>query len=73
VLREVEGMNTGEVAACLEVTEENVKIRLHRARRMLRRELWARAGAASAQAFAFLGERCDRVVHSVLESLPKQY
>jgi RNA polymerase sigma-70 factor, ECF subfamily len=32
VLRAVEEMNTSEVAECLDLSEENVKVRLHRAR-----------------------------------------
>jgi RNA polymerase sigma-70 factor (ECF subfamily) len=66
VMREVEGMTTAETATCLEVSEENVKVRLHRSRRMLRDELYARAGARSAEAFQFLGARCDRIVRAVL-------
>ena len=69
VLREIEEMHTAEAAACLDLSEETVKVRLHRARRMLRRELLARAGAASTQAFTFMGERCDRLVRSVLDAL----
>ncbi len=69
VLREIEEMDTAETAACLDLTQETVKVRLHRSRRMLRRELAARVGAAGAQAFLFMGERCDRVVRSVLETL----
>jgi hypothetical protein len=44
-------MSTAETAACLDLTEETVKIRLLRARKMLKQELYARAGATSAQAF----------------------
>jgi RNA polymerase sigma-70 factor (ECF subfamily) len=66
VMREVEGMTTAEAAACLEVSEENVKVRLHRSRRMLRDQLYERAGARSAEAFQFLGARCDRIVGAVL-------
>src|SRR4029079_9402248 len=39
VLREVEGMSTPETAAALGLSEENVKVRLHRARATLRRAL----------------------------------
>jgi len=46
------------------VSEEVVKVRLHRARARLREALLARAGAASA--FSFGAERCDRVVAAVL-------
>ena len=69
VLREVENLSTAETANCLDVTEEAVKVRLLRARQMLRNELHVRAGAASSQAFQFMGERCDRVVHRVLERI----
>jgi RNA polymerase sigma-70 factor (ECF subfamily) len=38
-LRDVEGLSTREVAEVMEVSEDNVKTRLHRARLQLRREL----------------------------------
>lgn len=66
VLREIEGLNTAETAECLDIHEDNVKIRLHRSRRLLRQDLYTRAGIASSTAFQFLGERCDRVVRRVL-------
>src|SRR5215471_19151334 len=44
VMREVEELSTSEAAQCLEVTEEVVKTRLHRARAALRKELLAMAG-----------------------------
>jgi RNA polymerase sigma-70 factor (ECF subfamily) len=69
VLREVEGLTTAEVAACLEVSEDVVKTRLHRARGMLREEIFARAGLTAAHAFAFHATRCDRVVAGAFERL----
>jgi RNA polymerase sigma-70 factor (ECF subfamily) len=69
MLREVEEMSTEEAAACLDITEENVKTRLHRARAMLRRELYARAGANSSVAFQFMAARCDRTVARVFERI----
>jgi RNA polymerase sigma-70 factor (ECF subfamily) len=38
-LRDIEGLSTREVAQVMDVSEENVKTRLHRARLQLRREL----------------------------------
>ena len=38
-LRDIEGLSTREVAQVMEVSEDNVKTRLHRARLQLRREL----------------------------------
>jgi RNA polymerase sigma-70 factor (ECF subfamily) len=69
VVREIENMSTAEAASCLELTEETVKVRLLRARQMLREELYSRAGATSSQAFQFLGWRCDRVIHRVFDQL----
>jgi RNA polymerase sigma-70 factor (ECF subfamily) len=66
VLRDVEGMSTAETAESLSISEENVKTRLHRARALLRKELYARAGATSSTAFHFLGVRCDRMVAAVM-------
>jgi RNA polymerase sigma-70 factor (ECF subfamily) len=41
VLREVEGLSTRDVARVLEISEDNVKTRLHRARLLLRQHLEA--------------------------------
>jgi RNA polymerase sigma-70 factor (ECF subfamily) len=66
VLRDVEEMSTTEAAECLGISEENVKTRLHRARALLRKELYQRTGARSTAAFQFMGARCDRLVRAVL-------
>jgi RNA polymerase sigma-70 factor, ECF subfamily len=71
VLRDVEEMSTSEAAEALEISEENVKTRLHRARALLRKELYARAGATSTSAFQFLGSRCDRLVQNVMTRIEK--
>ena len=69
MLRDIEEMTTEETAECLNLTEENVKVRLHRARAGLRRELEARAGATTIQAFQFHAPRCDRIVRNVFKKL----
>jgi len=69
MLRDVEEMTTQEAAEALELTEENVKVRLHRARGMMRRELYERVGASSTTAFQFEAPRCDRVVAAVFGRL----
>ena len=71
MMRDIEELSTAETADALELTEENVKVRLHRARALLRRELYARAGSNRASAFGFMGARCDRVVKTVFERLSK--
>jgi RNA polymerase sigma-70 factor, ECF subfamily len=69
VLRDIENMSIAETASCLELTEQTVKVRLLRARDMIRQELYAQAGATSSEAFQFRGWRCDRVVSGVFERL----
>jgi RNA polymerase sigma-70 factor, ECF subfamily len=69
VLREVEGLSTAETAECLDVSADVVKTRLHRARALLREELFERAGPAAAAAFPFHCARCDRVVAGVFARL----
>ena len=69
VLRDVEGMSTAEVSESLRVSEQAVKMRLHRARAALRQVLFDRVGAAALPPFAFAGDRCDRIVAGVLVRL----
>jgi len=69
MLREIEGMSTAEAAASLGVSEDVVKVRLHRARVALRNLLYAQAGSAAQSAFTFLGWRCDRMVANVLSHI----
>ncbi len=69
LLREVEEMSTTESAECLGVSEEVIKVRLHRARRLLRDALGTRLGEATPEAFLFHAPRCDRVVANVFASL----
>jgi RNA polymerase sigma-70 factor (ECF subfamily) len=68
-LRQIEGLSTAETAECLGISEENVKTRLHRARALLRDDLFARTGAATSRAFRFHVPRCNRVVAGVLEKI----
>ena len=69
MLRDVEGMTTEETAHCLNLTEENVKVRLHRARAGLRKRLYRVVGATAARCFQFHAVRCDRVVKNVFATL----
>jgi RNA polymerase sigma-70 factor, ECF subfamily len=72
MLREVEDMSTTDAAYALEITEENVKVRLHRARALLRKSLFAVAGTESREAFNFNAVRCGRVVKNVFERIQKR-
>lgn len=70
MLRDVQELSTAETAGCLELTEEAVKVRLHRARALLRQSMTTRLHASTPRAFEFLGTRCDRLVAAVLARLP---
>jgi RNA polymerase sigma-70 factor (ECF subfamily) len=72
MLRDVEDMSTTDAAEVLEITEDNVKVRLHRARALLRKSLYARAGMERKEAFHFHAVRCDRVVQNVFERIQQQ-
>jgi RNA polymerase sigma-70 factor (ECF subfamily) len=65
-------LSTTDTANILEITEENVKVRLHRARALLREGLYARAGIERKEAFNFHAVRCDRVVKDVFERIQRQ-
>jgi RNA polymerase sigma-70 factor (ECF subfamily) len=69
MLRDIEGLSTNETSEALDLGEEAVKTRLHRARAMMRRFVAAQLGEGIAGAFQFLAPRCDRVVGFVLERL----
>lgn len=65
MLREVQGLSSEEAAACLDISEQALKVRLHRARVLLKSLVEARVG----EAFGFLGEACDRIVVQVWRRL----
>lgn len=66
VLRAVDEMSVREVASALDIPEATVRTRFHRARALMRESLASEIDVAVADAFAFQGERCDRIVARVL-------
>lgn len=70
-LREVEGLSTEETADALGLSVENVRVRLHRAKRSLRGTLDERIGREVRRLYLFDGARCDRVVEGVFARLPE--
>jgi RNA polymerase sigma-70 factor, ECF subfamily len=69
MMRDVEQLSTSETAAALDLSEENVKVRLHRGHAMMRGWLYARVGENGKNAFPFMGARCDCVVVEVFARL----
>ncbi len=72
MLRAVQEMSVEETAFALQLSGDVVKTRFLRARAMLRDALAVRVEAGAPQAFAFAGERCDRVVAQVIDTLQRQ-
>lgn len=69
VLRALEELPVEETAAILHIPEATVRTRFFRARSQLREALAQEIDVAFDDAFAFLGERCDRIVARVLAKL----
>lgn len=69
VMRAVEEMSVTETAEALEIPEETVRTRLHRARGMLREDLSRRLEPTAKHAFGFHLSRCDRVVAAVFRRI----
>jgi len=68
-LREIEGLSTEQTADALDLSIENVRVRLHRAKRGLRQALDERIGREVRRLYLFDGARCDRVVEKVFARL----
>lgn len=64
VMYEIENLSVRETGECLKITESNVKVRLNRARKMLRDHL--SSYYKSDEIFSFNLLRCDIIVNNVL-------
>lgn len=67
MMREVEEMSLKEIAIALDLTEVNVKVRLHRAKEMLREKLLELANDTNVFDFGF--SRCDRITENVMKMI----
>lgn len=65
IMREIEQMSTRETAEKLEITRSNVKVRLHRAKNMLRDELTDML--REIDLFSFKGEDCNQMTRRVMD------
>jgi RNA polymerase sigma-70 factor, ECF subfamily len=71
VLRDVVELDTAETATCLGITEEAVRVRLHRARHALARDLVGVVESALPGVWRFDGDRCARMVDAVMGEIEK--
>ncbi len=67
ILREIEHMSVGEAADVLNISEENVKVRLHRAKAMLRDIL--KSSLSDLEIFEFHATRCALMAERVMAVL----
>lgn len=67
MLQQVEGLSNPEIADCLKLTDSNVKVRLHRAKNLLKEELFKSTNDDSI--FEFGNHRCDAVVSNVMQRI----
>lgn len=66
-LREINGLNVSETADLMEISESNVKVRLNRAKAMLRKEI--ESTYTTAELFEFNLIYCDAIVKNVMKSI----
>lgn len=64
ILKEIEGMHIAEIADCLGLTAANVKVRHHRAKLMIKEELYALT--VHKEIFEFGAHRCDELVNKII-------
>lgn len=67
VMREIEGISVAETAASLGISPVNAKVRLHRAKGLLREAV--RHQMPDMSVYGFLGERCDRLTDRVMSAI----
>jgi len=70
VLFELEGLKCSEIGACMDLSLGAVKVRLHRARTMLRQYLLEKEDLQSL--YEFGNKNCDRLVAKVLDCIRLQ-
>ncbi len=68
MLREIEEMSINEISECLGVTKANVKVRLHRAKNMLKEKLYELT-ANKEDVFGFGFSKCDRITDNVMDAV----
>lgn len=66
-LREMNGLSVAETAALLKITEANVKVRLSRAKAMLRKEI--EKAYAPEDIFDFNLIYCDVIVNNIMDKI----
>ena len=69
VMRMVEQLSVKETASSLEIPEETVKTRLHRAKKLMREQLQTELGSILTDTFPFQDPRCAEFTNGLLARL----
>ncbi len=69
VLRDILELDTAETAACLGLTEEAVRVRLHRARAAIAAAVTEQLAGHAREIYSFDGARCDRMTAHVMRNV----
>lgn len=67
VMKEIEEMSMKDIAVALDLTVANVKVRLHRAKEMLKEKLYEIS--SDKNVFEFGNSRCDRITENVMKNI----
>lgn len=67
VLKEIQGMETQELCECIGIQESNVKVRLHRAKNLMKETLLRLS--SDPEIFEFGSARCDALVNNVMRKI----
>ena len=69
-LRELNGMSTAETAEVMDISEANVKVRLNRAKHLLREKVWEMYSRADIFEFNLI--YCNRISNAVMKKINNQ-
>jgi RNA polymerase sigma factor (sigma-70 family) len=67
ILKEVEGLTNSQITESLDITDSNIKVRLHRAKSLLKDSLYKLSSGN--EVFEFGNKRCDAVVAFVMNAI----
>ncbi len=67
IMKEVEEMSINEIATALDLTEVNVKVRIHRSKEKLKEKLYEVTNEKNIFEFGF--SRCDRITEGVMQRI----
>lgn len=65
VMKEVEGMKINDISICLDLSVSNIKVRLHRAKKMLKEKF--NKSTSNIDIYEFGNSRCDAITEKVMK------